>query len=71
MLEIVTLQAFPVPFEPLLGHVYDVEVPISKKHAWDSVWGYVRQYLHSIPVPFEPSLGHVYDVQVPISGKHT
>ena len=33
MLEIVTLQAFPVPFEPSLGHVYDVEVPISRKHA--------------------------------------
>ena len=33
MLEIVTLQAFPVPFEPSLGHIYDVEVPISKKHA--------------------------------------
>ena len=33
LLEIVTLQAFPVPFEPSLGHVYDVEVPISKKHA--------------------------------------
>ena len=26
------LHSIPVPFEPLLGHVYDVQVPISGKH---------------------------------------
>ena len=37
MLEIVTLQAFPIPFEPSLGHVYDVEVPIPKKSMLEMV----------------------------------
>ena len=26
------LHSIPVPFEPSLGHVYDVQVPISGKH---------------------------------------
>ena len=50
------LHSIPVPVEPSLGHVYDVQVPISGKHTGDSdFWGYVRpygSYAREIMLPF-------------------